>query len=61
MGAVTILNQAPLYRRRRAVASAILAAGLTTLGVLVGWNIHETTDVRAKYIADIPVCKGVER
>lgn len=52
-------DRARVYHRRRAAAGAIIATGLTTLGVLIGWNLHETTDVRAKYIADLPVCKGV--
>ena len=52
-------DRAQVYQRRRAAAGAIIATGLTTLGALIGWNLHETTDVRAKYIADLPVCKAV--
>lgn len=59
MGTVMTHDRAQVYQRRRAAAGAIIATGLTTLGALIGWNLHETTDVRAKYIADLPVCKAV--
>lgn len=41
------------YEIRRATAIGLICAAL---GGLVGWNIHENTDVRANYIADLPTC-----
>lgn len=46
------------YEIRRAVATALASAAL---GGLIGWNIHETSEVRANYIADLPTCTTEEK
>lgn len=38
-------------------AAVALAAG-AALGGLVGWNVHETSDVHANYVAGLPTCEG---
>lgn len=38
-------------------AAVALAAG-AALGGLVGWNVHETSDVYANYVAGLPTCEG---
>lgn len=39
---------------------ALTATAAVALGALLGWNAHETSDVRANYIADLPTCKTAE-
>ena len=39
---------------------AVAVAFSLGLGALAGWNAHETSDVRAKYIADLPTCEVTE-
>lgn len=35
---------------------AVAVALSLGVGALIGWNAHETSDVRANYIADLPAC-----
>lgn len=39
-------------------AAAFLAGGV--IGGLGGWNLHETSDIHANYIAGLPSCTNEE-
>lgn len=40
------------------LTAAVAVVVGVVIGALVGWNLHESSDVKANYIAGLPTCQG---
>lgn len=58
MTTAAIIEQRDAAWQKLAITTTSLAFAFgLAIGVLAGWNLHETSDVRANYIAGLPTCQ----